>query len=52
MLHILLRVIAARLRKGSAAGAQARFRAVSSIHRFGASLNRHIHCRCCIIDGG
>ncbi len=24
---------------------------MSFIHRFGASLNRHVHYHCCIIDG-
>jgi hypothetical protein len=24
---------------------------LSFIHRFGASLNRHVHDHCCIIDG-
>ena len=51
MLHILLRVIEAHLRQGSGAGSHARFGAVSFIHRFGASLNRHVHYHCCIIDG-
>jgi hypothetical protein len=50
VLRILLRVIEAHLRQGSGAGAQARFGAVSFIHRFGASLNRHVHYDCCIID--
>jgi hypothetical protein len=36
---------------GSGASAQARFGAVSFIHRFGASLNRHVHYHCCVIDG-
>nr|WP_242518473.1 transposase [Thiorhodovibrio winogradskyi] len=39
------------MRQGSGAGAQARFGAVSFIHRFGASLNQHIHYHCCVIDG-
>jgi hypothetical protein len=39
VLHILLRVIEAHLRQGSGASSQARFGAVSFIHRFGASLN-------------
>jgi hypothetical protein len=51
VLHILLRVIEAHLRQGSGAGSQARFGAVSFIHRFGASLNRHVHYHCCIVDG-
>jgi hypothetical protein len=52
VLHILLRVIEAHLRKGNdGASSRARLGAVSFIHRFGASLNRHIHYHCCIIDG-
>ena len=51
VLHILLRVIEAHLRQGSGAGSRARFGAVSFIHRFGASLNRHVHYHCCVIDG-
>ena len=51
MLHILLRVIEAHLRRSSGASSHARFGAVSFIHRFGASLNRHIHYHCCVIDG-
>ena len=51
VLHILLRVIEAHLRQGSGAGSHARFGAVSFIHRFGASLNRHVHYHCCVIDG-
>jgi len=46
VLHILLRVIEAHLRQASGAsshGSQARFGAVSFIHRFGASLNRRVH---------
>jgi len=43
VLHILLRVIEAHLRQGSGASSQARFGAVSFIHRFGASLNRYVH---------
>ncbi len=31
--------------------AHARLGAVSFIHRFGASLNRHVHFHCCVIDG-
>jgi hypothetical protein len=51
VLRILLRVIEAHLIQGSGAGARARLKAVSFIHRFGASLNRHVHYHCCIIDG-
>ncbi len=51
VLHILLRVIEAHRRRSSGGNAQARFGAVSFIHRFGASLNRHVHYHCCVIDG-
>jgi hypothetical protein len=50
-LHILLRVIEAHLCQASNAGSHARFGAVSFIHRFGASLNRHVHYHCRVIDG-
>ena len=51
-MHIFLRVVEAHLRRSSpGASAQARFRAVSFVHRFGASLNRQIHYHCCILDG-
>jgi hypothetical protein len=43
VLRILLRIIEAHLRQDSGAGSHARFGAVSFIHRFGASLNRHVH---------
>jgi len=51
VLQILLRVIEAYLRQGNGASAQARFGAVSFIHRFGASLNRPVHSHCGVIDG-
>jgi len=51
VLHILLRVIEAHRRRSSGGNAQTRFGAVSFIHRFGASLNRHVHYHCCVIDG-
>ena len=51
VLHILLRVVEGHLRRSSDASSQARFGAVSFIHRFGASLNRHVHYHCCVIDG-
>jgi hypothetical protein len=51
VLHILLRVIEGHLRRSSGASAHACFGAVSFIHRFGASLNRHVHYHCCVIDG-
>ncbi len=47
-----LHVIEAPLRQTSGAdSAHARPGAVSFIHRFGASLNRHVHFHCCVIDG-
>ncbi|MGB5733306.1 MAG: transposase zinc-binding domain-containing protein [Thiohalocapsa sp.] len=51
VLHILLRVVEGHLRRSSDASSHARFRAVSFIHRFGASLNRHVRYHCCVIDG-
>ena len=53
VLRILLRAIEAHLRASSdGATSHARLGAVSFIHRFGSSLNRHGHYHCCIIDGG
>ncbi|AUB85154.1 transposase [Candidatus Thiodictyon syntrophicum] len=52
VLHIFLRVVETHLRRiCPEASARARFGAVSFVHRFGASLNRHIHYHCCILDG-
>ena len=52
VLHIFLRVVEAHLRKSCpGASAQARFGAVSFIHRFGAALNRHLQYHGCILDG-
>jgi hypothetical protein len=52
VLHIFLRVVEAHLRRSCpGASAQARFGALSFVHRFGASLNRHLHYHCCILDG-
>jgi hypothetical protein len=48
--HILLRVIEVHLCWASGASSHARFGAVSFIHRFGASLNRHVHYHCCVIE--
>ena len=50
MLHILLRVIEARLchRSGSAGG---RVGVVSFEQRFGAALNAHVHFHCYVTDG-
>jgi hypothetical protein len=50
VLHILLRVIEARLRQRSGC-ARGRLGAVSFVQRFGASLNAHVHFHCCVIDG-
>jgi len=48
---LLLHVIEAQLRRSSGASSHARLGAVSSILRSGASLSRHIHSHCCVIDG-
>jgi hypothetical protein len=48
VLHIVLRVIEARLRQGSGC-ARGRLGAVSFVQRFGSTLNAHVHC--CVIDG-
>ena len=43
--HLFLRVVEAHLRERSpGASPRARLGAVSFVHRFGASLNRHLHC--------
>jgi hypothetical protein len=50
VLHIVLRVIEARLRQRSrCVGGQ--LGAVSFVQRFGAALNAHVHFHCCVIDG-
>jgi hypothetical protein len=52
VLHIFLRVVEHHLRQTSPGAApSARFGAVSFVHRFGASLNRHVHFHCCVIEG-
>ncbi|MBK5967423.1 MULTISPECIES: transposase [Thiorhodovibrio] len=56
VLRILMRIIELHLREsssvsGRSVSAQARFVAVSYIHRFGSSLNRYVHYHCCVIDG-
>ena len=52
VLHIFLRVVEVHLRRSSpGASPQAHFGAVSFVHRFGASLNRHLHYHCAIFDG-
>jgi hypothetical protein len=50
VLHILLRVIEARLRERSPC-ASGRVGAVSFVQRFGSALNAHVHFHCCVIDG-
>ncbi|MBK8636845.1 MAG: transposase zinc-binding domain-containing protein [Chromatiaceae bacterium] len=48
----ILRVVEAHLRERSpGASPQARLGAVSFVHRFGASLNRHLHYHGGILDG-
>lgn len=52
VLRIFLRVVERSLRERSpGCSASARNGAVAFIHRFGSSLNEHIHFHCCIIDG-
>jgi hypothetical protein len=49
VLHILLRVIEARLRERSGC-ARGRLGAVRFVQRFGSALNAHVHFHCCVID--
>ncbi len=52
VLTIFLRVVEQVLRERSAGAApKARLGAVSFVHRFGSSLNQHVHFHCCVIDG-
>jgi len=52
VLPIFLRVIERHLRQTSPGAApDARYGAVRVVHRFGASLNRHVHFHCCVLDG-
>ena len=52
VLRIFLSVVERRLREHSpACPAAARIGAVAFIHRFGSSLNEHVHFHCCVIDG-
>ncbi len=60
VLRILLRALERCLREHSPAcptgipfghSASARIGAVAFIHRFGSSLNEHVHFHCCVIDG-
>ena len=51
-MRILLRAVERCLRAHSpGSSAAARLGAVVFIHRFGSSLNAHLHFHCCIIDG-
>jgi hypothetical protein len=52
VLRIFLRAVERCLREHSpGCSASARIGAVAFIHRFGSSLNEHVHFHCCIIDG-
>jgi hypothetical protein len=52
VVHIFLRVVERHLQQTTPGAARgARFGAVTFVHRFGASLNRHVHLHCCVIDG-
>jgi len=51
-LSIFLRVVERCLREHSPGCSEsARIGAVAFIHRFGSSLNEHVHFHCCVIDG-
>ena len=52
VLRIFLREVERCLREHSpGCDSQARIGAVAFIHRFGSSLNEHVHFHCCIVDG-
>jgi len=56
VLRIFLRVIAQRLQSGCPGAAQVdqsalHIGAVAFIHRFGSSLNEHVHFHVCVVDG-
>ncbi len=56
VLRIFLRVIAQSLQSGSPGAAQVdkaalHIGAVAFIHRFGSSLNEHVHFHVCVVDG-
>jgi len=54
VLRILLREVERCLREhspGCNSNTKARIGAVAFIHRFGSSLNEHVHFHCCIVDG-
>ena len=51
-LHLFLRVVEQSLRAHSpGSGPAARLGAVAFIHRFGSTLNPHLHFHCVVIDG-
>ena len=52
VLRIFLSMVERCLREHSPSSpADARIGAVAFIHRFGSSLNEHVHFHCCVIDG-
>ena len=52
VLRILLRAVERCLREHSpGCEPTARIGAIAFIHRFGSSLNEHVHFHCCIVDG-
>ena len=52
VLRIFLREVERCLRERSpGCDSEARIGAVAFIHRFGSSLNEHVHFHCCIVDG-
>jgi hypothetical protein len=52
VLGIFLAEVEAALRLCSLdAPGEARFGAVSFVHRFGSALNAHLHFHCCVVDG-
>ena len=51
-LRLFLRLVEQCLRAHSPeSGPAARLGAVAFIHRFGSTLNAHLHCHCVVIDG-
>lgn len=56
VLRIFLRVIAQSLQSNSPGAAQIdkaalHIAAIAFIHRFGSSLNQHVHFHVCVVDG-
>ncbi len=52
ILKIFLQEIERALHRGAPeAPTEARFGVIAFIHRFGASLNAHLHYHCCVTDG-